>query len=312
MPPVRNANFAWVQHLIYHLAPTGYAGFVLANGSMSSNESGEIRKNIVEADLVNCMVAPPGQIFYSTQIPTRLWFLARDNSWRPPEGQKKPLRDRRGEVLFIGAHKMGRMVDRTHRELTDEDIQRIATTYHAWRGEPDAGEHQDIPGFCKSVTLDEIRAHGYVLTPGRYVGAEAVQDDGEPFEEKMAEAVKKALEEIEIMAMIVKKIETLQKIKEFFEFVAGKNRVGYQGEHKRQDGSFVKVTITYDPETQRWYALYSGKVKVREGDTDRFALRPFAFLVRGTARKNYNAFLWFWGKYDIRIERQVIWIWPRE
>jgi len=134
---VRNANFAWVQHIIHHLAPTGYAGFVLANGSMPSNQSGEgeIRKNIIEADLLDCMVALPGQLFYSTQIPACLWFLARDKSGRQPAGQTQPLRDRRGQVLFVDARKMGRMVDCTHRELTDEDIPKIAATYHAWRGE---------------------------------------------------------------------------------------------------------------------------------------------------------------------------------
>lgn len=191
VPPVRNANFAWVQHILHHLAPTGYAGFVLANGSMSSNQSGEgeIRKNIIEADLVDCMIALPGQLFYSTQIPACLWFLARDKSGRPPAGQTRPLRDRRGQVLFIDARKMGRMVDRTHRELTEEEIQKIARAYHAWRGEPDAGEYRDVPGFCKSATLDEIRQHNYVLTPGRYVGAVIEDDDDEPFEEKMARLI---------------------------------------------------------------------------------------------------------------------------
>ena len=183
-PPVSNANFAWVQHFIYHLAPTGVAGFVLANGSMSSNHSGEgeIRKNIIEADLVDCMVALPGQLFYSTQIPVCLWFLARDRS-------NHRFRDRRGETLFIDARKMGRLVDRTHRELTDEEIARIAGTYHAWRGDPDAGEYADVPGFCKSATLDEIRKQGYVLTPGRYVGAEERDEDDEPFDEKMRRLV---------------------------------------------------------------------------------------------------------------------------
>ena len=191
IPPERNANFAWVQHIIYHLAPTGYAGFVLANGSMSSTQSGEgeIRKNIIEADLVDCMIALPGQLFYSTQIPACLWFLARDKSGRPPAGQKEPLRDRRGQVLFIDARRMGRMVDRTHRELTDEDIRTIADTYHAWRGEKAAGNYQDVPGFCKSATLDEIRQHGYVLTPGRYVGSPQREEDDEPFAEKMARLV---------------------------------------------------------------------------------------------------------------------------
>ncbi len=184
VPPVTNANFAWVQHMIHHLAPAGLAGFVLANGSMSSNQSGEgeIRKNVIEADLVDCMVALPGQLFYSTQIPACLWFLARDK-------KNGRFRDRQGQVLFLDARKMGRMVDRIHRELTDEDIQRIAGTYHAWRGDKDAGEYRDVPGFCKSATLEEIRRNGYVLTPGRYVGTEPTPDDDEPFEEKMRRLV---------------------------------------------------------------------------------------------------------------------------
>ncbi len=180
MPPAGNANFAWVQHFIYHLAPSGIAGFVLANGSMSSNQSGEgeIRKTIIEADLVDCMVALPGQLFYSTQIPACLWFLARDR-------KNGKFRDRRGETLFIDARKMGVLIDRVHRELTAEDIARIAETYHAWRGDAGAGKYEDVPGFCKSSTVEEIRKNGYVLTPGRYVGAEALEEDDEPFEEKM-------------------------------------------------------------------------------------------------------------------------------
>lgn len=183
-PPAGNANFAWVQHIVHHLAPAGVAGFVLANGSMSSNQSGEgeIRKQLIEGDLVDCMVALPGQLFYSTQIPACLWFLARDR-------KNGKFRDRRGHMLFIDARKLGRMVDRTHRELTDEDVARIADTYHAWRGEARAGAYEDVPGFCKSAPLDEVRKHGHVLTPGRYVGAEAQEDDGEPFEEKMRRLV---------------------------------------------------------------------------------------------------------------------------
>ncbi len=180
VPPAGNANFAWVQHFIYHLAPTGLAGFVLAHGSMSSNQSGEdkIRQKMIDADLVDCMVALPGQLFYSTQIPVCLWFLTRNK-------RNGRFRDRRGETLFIDARKMGTLTDRVHRELTNEDIARIAGTYHAWRGDKRAGEYADVPGFCKAAKLDEIQKHGYVLTPGRYVGAEAVEDDGEPFEEKM-------------------------------------------------------------------------------------------------------------------------------
>jgi type I restriction enzyme M protein len=212
VPPAGNANFAWVQHMVYHLAPTGLAGFVLANGSMSSNQSGEgeIRKNLIETDLVDCMVALPGQLFYSTQIPACLWFLARDKSGKSPSpsmgegsGGSERFCDRRGQVLCIDARKLGRMVDRTHREFTDAEIARIASTYHAWRDvgadprvRPNTGPPQgvapayaDIPGFCKSATLEDIRKHGHVLTPGRYVGAEAQEDDGEPFAEKMARLV---------------------------------------------------------------------------------------------------------------------------
>ncbi len=184
IPPASNANFAWVQHFIHHLAPTGLAGFVLANGSMSSNQSGEgeIRKAIIEADLVDCMVALPGQLFYSTQIPVCLWFLARDKKNLPaPSGARQAggrFRDRRGQTLFIDARNLGTMIDRVHRELTDADIRKIADTYHAWRGDKDCRQkYQDIPGFCKSVTLEDIRKHGHILTPGRYVGAAEVEDD---------------------------------------------------------------------------------------------------------------------------------------
>ncbi len=202
VPPKGNANFAWVQHFIHHLAPKGMAGFVLANGSMSSNQSGEgeIRKALIEADLVDCMVALPGQLFYSTQIPVCLWFLTKSKN----DGKR---RDRRKQTLFIDARKMGTLIDRVHRELTQVDIDKIVSTYHYWRGDDfplrrgERGEgtietqnlsasappreYSDIPGFCKSATTAEIATHGHVLTPGRYVGAEEVEDDGEPFEEKM-------------------------------------------------------------------------------------------------------------------------------
>ena len=191
VPPKGNANFAWVQHFLHHLSPRGTAGFVLANGSMSSNQSGEgdIRKNLIEADLVDCIVALPGQLFRSTQIPACLWFLSRGRS----NGEH---RDCRGAILFIDARRMGHLVDRTHRDLSQEDIARVADTYHAWRGQPadspllaeeGQGEgYADVPGFCKSAALDEVRKHGHVLTPGRYVGAEPQPDDGEPFDQKMA------------------------------------------------------------------------------------------------------------------------------
>jgi type I restriction enzyme M protein len=246
VPPANNANFAWVQHIIHHLAPNGKAGFVLANGSLSSTQSGEgdIRRKIIEADLVECIVALPDKLFYSTQIPACLWFLTRNK-------RNGGRTDRRGQVLFIDARKMGRMVNRTQRELTDEDIAYIANTYHAWRGDigattggattggvatggattrvaptmagddaipvgaglvpapstpaqsvpaPSAptpsmpapstpAPYVDIPGFCRSVTIEEIRQHGYILTPGRYVGAEATETEDEPFEETMTRLV---------------------------------------------------------------------------------------------------------------------------
>ncbi|MBN8610538.1 MAG: SAM-dependent DNA methyltransferase [Deltaproteobacteria bacterium] len=189
VPPAGNANFAWVQHFLHHLSPTGIAGFVLANGSMSSQQSGEgeIRKAIVEADLVDCMVALPGQLFYSTQIPVCLWFLARDKK-NGLGGRGKKMRDRRKETLFIDARKLGTLVDRVHRALSDDEIARIADTYHRWRGDL-SGKYEDVPGFCKSATSDEIASHQFVLTPGRYVGAEEVEDDGEPFDEKMKRLV---------------------------------------------------------------------------------------------------------------------------
>ena len=200
-PPVGNANFAWVQHFIHHLAPTGIAGFVLANGSMSSNQSGEgdIRKAMIEADLVDCMVALPGQLFYSTQIPVCLWFLARAK-------KNGRFRDRRKQTLFIDARKMGMLIDRVHRDLTPEDIERIAGTYHAWRGDRGTGKYADVPGFCKAATTDEIAGHGFVLTPGRYVGAEDVEDDGEPFEEKMKRLTAKLEEQFAEGARLERKI----------------------------------------------------------------------------------------------------------
>ena len=181
VPPAGNANYAWLQHIHHHLAPNGTAGVVLANGSMSSAQSGEgdIRRALVEADAVDCMIALPGQLFYSTQIPACLWFLTRNKN---PGGDS---RDRRGEVLFIDARKLGHMIDRTRKEFSDEDIARFADTYRAWRGAPNAAPYEDEPGFCKSATLEEIRKHSHVLTPGRYVGAAEVEDDGEPFEDKM-------------------------------------------------------------------------------------------------------------------------------
>ena len=231
VPPAGNANFAWVQHFIHHLAPHGMAGFVLANGSMSSNQSGEgeIRRAIIEADLVDCMVALPGQLFYSTQIPVCLWFLAKDKSGGSPspagrgtKGEGR-LRDRRGQTLFIDARKLGTLVDRVHRDLTESDIERIAGTYHAWRGylpsptgrrARDEGlprKYKDIAGFSKSVKLEEIRSHGHVLTPGRYVGAEEAEADGEPFEEKMKRLTATLAEQFAESAKLEKTIKASLK-----------------------------------------------------------------------------------------------------
>ena len=184
VPPTGNANFAWVQHFIHHLAPTGITGFVLANGSMSSNTSGEgeIRKRIIEDDLVDCMVALPSQLFYNTMIPACLWFLTRDKT---NHGKRK----RTNEILFIDARNLGVMIDRRHRELTDEDVKKISDVYHAWRGEKNSGKYEDVAGFCKSAILKDVEKNGFILTPGRYVGVAEEEDDGEPFEEKMKRLV---------------------------------------------------------------------------------------------------------------------------
>lgn len=170
MPPAGNANFAWLQHMIWHLAPGGRIGMVLANGSLSSQSGGEgdIRRNMIEADLVDCIVAMPPQLFYTTQIPVSLWFLAKN-------------KQQKGKTLFIDARKMGTMVSRKLRELTDEDIRKIADTYNAFV----AGALEEVKGFCAAADLQEIAKQDYILTPGRYVGIEEQEDDGEPFEEKM-------------------------------------------------------------------------------------------------------------------------------
>jgi type I restriction enzyme M protein len=208
VPPAGNANFAWVEHMVHHLAPHGIAGFVLANGSMSSNQSGEgeIRKNLVEADLVDCMIALPGQLFYGSPIPVCLWFITKNK-------ENGTFSDRHGRTLFLDARKLGVLIDRVHRELPDEEVTRVAGTYHAWRGEKEAGKYKDVPGLCKSVTLDEIKQNDYVLTPGRYVGAEALQDDGEAFDEKMKRLRAKLEEQFAEGIRIEKRIrENLQKL----------------------------------------------------------------------------------------------------
>lgn len=180
VPPIGNANYAWIQHMYSKLAPSGTAGFVLANGSMSSNTSGEgeIRKNLIEEDKVECIVTLPGQLFYSTQIPVCIWFISKDKL-------KTGKRKRNNEILFIDARKLGFMADRTHKEFSVEDIKYIADTFHKWRGTANE-KYEDVQGFCKSTAIDDIRNNDYILTPGRYVGLKEVEEDGEPFEEKMA------------------------------------------------------------------------------------------------------------------------------
>lgn len=180
-PPTGNANYGWILHMLSKLSNNGTAGFVLANGSMSSNTSGEgdIRQQMINNDLVDCMIALPGQLFYTTQIPVCLWFMTKNKS-----GDNN-YRNRKEETLFIDARNMGTMVDRTHKELTTEDIAEISKTYHAWRGEEKDGDYEDIAGYCKSATLKDIKDNDYVLTPGRYVGVAEEEDDGIPFEEKM-------------------------------------------------------------------------------------------------------------------------------
>lgn len=198
VPPAGNANYAWIQHILSKLAPGGSAGVVMANGSMSSNSGGEgeIRAQLVEADLVSCMVALPTQLFRSTGIPVCVWFFAKDKGARA------------GEVLFIDARNLGHMVDRAERALSDEDIQKIAGTYHAWRGTASAAEegltYEDVPGFCYSATLAEIKEAGYALTPGRYVGAPEAEDDGEPIEEKIERLTKELFEQFEESARLEK------------------------------------------------------------------------------------------------------------
>ncbi len=210
-PPSNNANFAWLQHMLYHLAPNGSMGLLLANGSMSSNTSGEgeIRKALIENDLVECMVALPGQLFTNTQIPACIWFLSK-NKKAHTSASGKSLRDRSGEVLFVDARNLGYMKDRVLRDFTQDDLNKVTETFHNWQtvgwvsdsvtqqagvdGSSDVGlrdeaanpTYENIPGFCASVNLEGIQKHDYVLTPGRYVGAAAEEDDGEPFAEKMA------------------------------------------------------------------------------------------------------------------------------
>ncbi|MEA3333729.1 MAG: class I SAM-dependent DNA methyltransferase [Pseudomonadota bacterium] len=213
-PPAGNANYAWILHMISKLSENGVAGFVLANGSMSTNTTSEgaIRQKIIENDLVDCMIALPGQLFFTTGIPVCLWFISKNKK----ADASQEFRDRRGETLFIDARKMGSLIDRVHRELSDEEIGEITRTYHAWKsvkGEGKRVKYEDKAGFCKSATLEEIRSHQYVLTPGRYVGAEDMEDDGVPFEVKMTELSTTLYEQMregeKLDAMIRKNLEVL-------------------------------------------------------------------------------------------------------
>ena len=194
-PPANNANFAWLQHMLYHLAPKGSLGLLLANGSMSSNTNneGEIRKSLIENDLVECMAALPGQLFTNTQIPACIWFLTR-NKKAGADKSGRNHRDRSGEVLFIDARNLGYMKDRVLRDFKPEDIKHVADTFHNWKSGVD---YEDVAGFCKSATLEEITKHDFVLTPGRYVGAAAEEDDGEPFADKMARLTGQLKEQFE-------------------------------------------------------------------------------------------------------------------
>lgn len=203
-PPRGNANFAWLQHMLYHLAPTGSMALLLANGSMSSNTNneGEIRKQLIERDYVECMVALPGQLFTNTQIPACIWFLTKDKANGFNLDKKK--RDRRGEYLFIDARQLGYMKDRVLRDFTVDDIQKIADTFHAWQ--QDEG-YENVPGFCYSASLDDIRKHEHVLTPGRYVGTEEQQEDGEAFADKMTRLTAQLAEQFGESAMLEEEIK---------------------------------------------------------------------------------------------------------
>jgi type I restriction enzyme M protein len=218
VPPASNANFAWIQHIVHHLAPSGTAGVVLANGSMSTTQSGEdlIRRALIEGvggspGVVDCMIALPGQLFYSTQIPVCLWFLARDKSNGIARNEK--LRDRRSEILFIDARKLGHMVDRTRKEFSDADIAKITRAYHAWRREADAGSYGDVPGFCKAATTEEVRQQAHVLTPGRYVGSAEVTDIDGLFADRFAELTEKLRGHlVDADALSARIVQSLQRV----------------------------------------------------------------------------------------------------
>lgn len=206
IPPIGNANYAWIQHFIHHLSPSGIAGFVMANGALSSNTSneGKIRENLVKAGLVDCIVALPDKLFYTTQIPASLWFVSRDR-------YNNKFRDRHDEILFIDARKLGKMIDRRHRELTEEELKEIAETYHNWRSKN--GKYEDIKGFCKAAEIEEVEKNGFVLTPGRYVGTDFELEDDEVFEEKMKRLTSELTEQFQESKKLEKKIkENLKKV----------------------------------------------------------------------------------------------------
>jgi len=205
-PPTGNANYAWIQHFIHHLSPSGIAGFVMANGALSSNTSneGKIRESLIKKGLVDCIIAMPDKLFYTTQIPASLWFVSRDR-------YDHKFRDRHDEILFIDARKLGKMIDRRHRELTEKELQKIADTYHNWRNKKDG--YEDIRGFCKAAKIEEVEKNGYVLTPGRYVGTDFELEDDEVFEEKMGRLTKELAKQFKKSKELEKKIkENLKKV----------------------------------------------------------------------------------------------------
>lgn len=206
VPPTGNANYAWIQHFVHHLSPAGIAGFVMANGALSSNTSNEgvVRESLIKAGLVDCIVALPDKLFYTTQIPASLWFVSRDR-------HNHKFRDRHDEVLFIDARKMGTMTDRRHRELTEDELKQITDIYHNWRNKN--AEYEDIKGFCKSTKVDEVQKNGYTLTPGRYVGTDFVEEDDEEFEAKVKRLTSKLSQQFEDSKELETKIKmNLKKI----------------------------------------------------------------------------------------------------
>jgi len=206
VPPTGNANYAWIQHFIHHLSPAGIAGFVMANGALSSNTSneGKIRENLIKAGLIDCIVALPDKLFYTTGIPACLWFVSRDR-------YDHKFRDRHDEILFIDARKLGKMIDRRHRELTKKELKQISSTYHNWRNKND--KHEDVKGFCKATKIEEIEKNGFVLTPGRYVGIDFEMEDDEVFEEKTKRLTNELSNQFKQSKELEKKIkENLKKV----------------------------------------------------------------------------------------------------